>query len=264
MKLMISYTALIACAIFFSFSVGASAQKATDQLSGDPRGGYGIIKQNIKADWDHKVLGLDGSDASGSYVPLSTCQSGETAYVVEGKLRNTLVDLAFYIVIAEALLKQYEYPESVWRAPLDEFEEQQLQRIRNGFRVGQDAYAMDAHESLSQNINRNISNAGLGLKPTIARAECGGPANKFTIAIVPVDAKAQLILELYYKYCRQIGLDPSDEQACDLWHAPISNGEKVSLGGTYRYRMVINGRRSSIELLDADRFTDGDTVELPR
>lgn len=266
MKAFISKIPLVGLSFLLLLSDSACAKQATDLLTGDTRKAYDIIKFLIKAEQGLKDLTTDGDGGGSDYFPLSTCSSSASEYVVEGNLRNTLVGLAYDVVIAEARLQQFKYPVSVWRKPLGEFERRWLQNIENGSRINSDGESISDFwlAPLSEEINQNISNAGLNLKVTEPMAECGGPPATFKIVVRPGDAKAQLIPEFFYQYCRKVGLDPSNEDACDLWHAPISNGDRVALGGVYRYRIVRNGKHTPISSFDLDGFFDGDTLELPR
>jgi hypothetical protein len=245
-------------------STGASAQKASATMAADPLSTYTIIKHYIDSRQSHGDF-IQGNEPGVelNYLRLVACNSSDAFYPVKGSVQKTFVDLAFIVVFAERTLKANNYPSIVWVEPLNDFERSYLIKIKAGYTLDRDyEQIIRLGEELSSKINSRITKNGLRLKPVSVHPECGGPVNKIRVSVKPEDAKASIIPKMFYIYCQKIGVNPDDKAQCDQWLPPIRNGDKLFMGGVYKFRIEREGTKSAIREFDADRALENGSITL--
>lgn len=255
----------VSVAIVLSLPTGVSGQSAIEnKIRRDPLGAYKVLKDFVRQE-----IGLDRTDlreqrkdarkmVDGDYIGIATC-TGSADYIGAfddkwGKQTDILLNTAVEALYAEAVLRSHKYPKSIWREPLDDAERRSVRTIQG----------MDL-ERASKAMNRRIREQKLDLADTFPHGECTPDFPEYTFKLRPASAKARLIPKALYKFCEKLNISPRDRKNCDYWLAPISNGETVSLGGTYIYELEDNGVQVSSDTIDVDRYYRGGktTITIP-
>ncbi|MQW55268.1 hypothetical protein [Sinorhizobium meliloti] len=261
------FTARLLLTTFFA-APAAAADSASHHMSENIDEAYTIIKDFIAQKYgrDHPVppgeaeSETPNGEEPGYPLALAQCSTGGDNYVSEGPLRQTLIAIAFMTLVAEQQLSRAKYPPDLWEPALDDFETKALNSVNEGKRLGFEEWP--SLENASEEINNNIRTRGMKMRPTTPFSECGGGPARFRIHVEPNSARAMLMPKMMYTYCKTIGKDPSNREACDFWHAPIEHEQWVYLGGVYKLRFQLGANLTPIEEFDFDRYLDGDTVVL--
>ena len=227
-----------------------AAQKSTTQIVENQAEAYFALKKLVEDEWKGWDQTTDGEDGS-TYATLGYCADGSEIFVVPGKARKRMVDLAFFVISARKILQRNNFPPEVWRPLLVQFEAERID-LFDSKDLDDETFSRMNSRYLSQLINQNVKEAGLKL-PRLGETECGGGPLQLKISFEPDGGAVLAIPKLFYRYCQKMGIDPLDRDRCDHWLPPIHNGETVALGGIYFYKIVAGGKESELKVADPDR-----------
>jgi len=232
----------------------ARAQNSTERIQQDPRQTYFVLKASMRdrVRATHREKGAEE-------LQLRDCVVGSTLFVVRGPLRTALVDFAYAVLAARATLLDWRVPSELWQEALTKAEEVGLAAIARGdIAESKRTGVMDA---FARDLNRSIRAKKLKLPPVNANPECGGPPSEYKVTTIPSHGQVQVIPKLFYIVCQKQNIDPDDTAKCDNWFPPIRHGERVYLGGVYKYRIRWEARATPVKEFDADRYNETIALE---
>lgn len=250
---------LLSLVVLLSLNSYTLADTASNRMSANVDRAYGVFKAEMIREGG--ATGDEQSDSSDFYendnkskrLRLSSCDNYDAIYPTEGPLRSTLMELAYRVTYAESVLQLQKYPKDAWVMPLRKYESGLIDKIRKGRRNNIGSEFMFPG-SLSKEINARLAQMKSDKPKTIARGECGGGADPYRIFINPSEATVRVIPKIMYNYCKSVGINPVDFDHCDLWHAPILNGQEIYLAGLYMMVIKVGTTYSDVTEIDAARF----------
>jgi hypothetical protein len=209
-----------------------TGQTSSQLVSADPRAQYLVIKRTFKG------LVPEPDDPEDGRVNLEDCKHGsEYLGGVENDPAIPLADVAYNVVLIRKVLEKAGYPESVWRAPLLEFESGQLRlRLSGTYQYSPDEERYRAaREKIVRAVNEYREDVASDLPEVIDEGGCGAGEVGINVATEPAGGRVNLIPVFFYELCKAQQLNPDDPAQCDRWRES-AEGLLTDVSGDYVYR----------------------------
>lgn len=243
----------MSCIVAFSalgFAQSQSRAPSSKRLSADKSGSYNSIKKIMMEDPAAKWRAT-GTPKNG-LLDISTCAGNPEIRGAASALIYDLFNRSFWVLRFESAMNANKIPNNYWQDILANYE--------RGRPISKDE-PVGSPGVVARTITARLKNAGLHVR-TIIADECGGGPAEYRVVTNPPGGLAHIMPKVMYLYCLSKGDDPENPKQCDHWHPPIKSGQRVNLGGVYRYKIQRQGRFGGTSEFDADRYETERTIVL--
>jgi hypothetical protein len=239
----------------------ATGQTSKTLVSKDPRGQYFVIKRTLEG-----LVPEPDSPLDDQYEINSCYSASEQLGVPDTDPIVPLVDLAYEVIHIGKVMRKARYPESVWRAPLAEFENRQLTR-----RLEKAGYAYDPEEEgyvaarreFVRLANEYREEAGGDNPEIIDEGGCGAGEVGIIIATRPEGGRVHLMPVFFYNLCKAQNVNPDDPAQCEHWLETV-RGALTNVAGDYVYRAVWPDGAQRSGRVSFTNLEEGQTVSFDK